>query len=96
MAGRRVRISARNGLELACVNGECTTGGAMPDEEPAAIDLRRCLYPAPCSVRSCRAKATMIARSVDAGGRPMEAIRTMRHARRCGGGSGARKGTKDH
>jgi hypothetical protein len=44
----------------------------MPDEEPDAIELRRCLYPALCSVRNCRAKGTMIARSVDAGGRPMK------------------------
>jgi len=72
MAGRQVRISARNELELACVNGECTTGGAMPDEQPVEIELRRCLYPALCSARSCRAKATTIARSVDAGGRPMK------------------------
>jgi hypothetical protein len=42
------------------------------DDEPAAIELRRCLYPALCTVRACRAKATIIARSVDAGGRPMK------------------------
>jgi hypothetical protein len=44
----------------------------MPDDdEPAAIELRRCLYRVRCNVRTCRAQATMIARSVDAGGRPM-------------------------
>jgi len=36
------------------------------------VGLRRCLYPALCSARSCRAKATTIARSVDAGGRPIK------------------------
>ena len=44
----------------------------MTDEELTTIELRRCLYPALCNVRNCRAKATMIARSVDAGGRPMK------------------------
>jgi hypothetical protein len=43
----------------------------MPDDEPAVIELRRCLYQVRCNVRACQAKATMIARSVDAGGRPM-------------------------
>src|SRR5690242_12875594 len=56
----RERMSARNGLEQACVNGECTTGGAMPDEEPAEIELRRCLYPALCSVRACRVNAELV------------------------------------
>jgi hypothetical protein len=44
----------------------------MPDDEPATIELRPCLYSALCSARNCRAKATMIARAVDAGGRPMK------------------------
>jgi hypothetical protein len=44
----------------------------MPDDEPAAIELRRRLYQVRCNVRTCQAKATMIARSVDAGGRPMK------------------------
>ena len=35
-----------------------------------AIELWQCRYDAPCKVRNCKAKATMIARSVDAGGRP--------------------------
>jgi hypothetical protein len=43
----------------------------MPDDEPAAIELRRCLYQVRCNVRTCQAKATMIA-PVDAGGRPMK------------------------
>jgi hypothetical protein len=42
------------------------------DEQPAAIEFRRCLYPALCTVRACRAQTTIIARSVDAGGRPMK------------------------
>jgi hypothetical protein len=41
------------------------------DEQPAVIELRRCLYSVRCNVQACQAKATMIARSVDAGGRPM-------------------------
>jgi hypothetical protein len=43
----------------------------MADETPAAIELRACLYPAQCTVRTCRSKATVIARAVDAGGRPI-------------------------
>jgi hypothetical protein len=45
------------------------SGGS--DDEPAAIELRRCLYRVRCNVRACHVNATMIARSVDAGGRPM-------------------------
>ena len=41
----------------------------MPDEVKA-IELWRCGYQATCKVRSCGAKATVIARSVDSGGRP--------------------------
>jgi hypothetical protein len=44
----------------------------MPDDEPAAIELRHCLYQVRCNVRACQAKATIIARSVDGGGRPMK------------------------
>jgi hypothetical protein len=33
------------------------------DEQPAAIELRRCLYQVRCNVRACQAKATIIARS---------------------------------
>jgi hypothetical protein len=36
-----------------------------------AVELWPCGYQAPCKVRNCRAKATTIARSVDAGGRPL-------------------------
>jgi hypothetical protein len=43
----------------------------MPDDEPAEIELSACHYSAPCRVRACRAQATIIARSVDAAGRPM-------------------------
>jgi hypothetical protein len=35
-----------------------------------AIELWPCRYDAPCKVKNCKAKATTIARSVDAGGRP--------------------------
>jgi hypothetical protein len=42
------------------------------DEQPAAIELRRCLYQVRCNARACQAKATIIARSVDVGGRPMK------------------------
>jgi hypothetical protein len=34
----------------------------MPDDEPAAIELRHCLYQVRCNVRACQAKATIIAR----------------------------------
>jgi hypothetical protein len=44
----------------------------MPNNEPAEIELRRCLYPATCSAKNCRAIATIVDRSVDAGGRPMK------------------------
>jgi hypothetical protein len=35
------------------------------------IELWPCRYYAPCRVRSCKAKATTIARSVDTTGRPI-------------------------
>jgi hypothetical protein len=41
----------------------------LPDEVKV-IELWPCRYDAPCKVRNCRARATTIARSVDAGGRP--------------------------
>ena len=41
----------------------------LPDDVKA-IELWQCRYDAPCKVRNCKAKATMIACSVDAGGRP--------------------------
>ena len=34
------------------------------------IELWPCRYDAPCRVKHCRSKATTIARSIDAGGRP--------------------------
>ncbi len=37
-----------------------------------AIELWACGYDAPCKVRTCRARATTVARSVDAGGRPIK------------------------
>ena len=40
-------------------------------DETKAIELWPCGYQAPCKVKSCKAKATIIARSVDAGGRPL-------------------------
>jgi hypothetical protein len=43
----------------------------MPPEPVKAIELLPCGYQAPCKVRNCRAKATIIARSVDSGGRPI-------------------------
>ena len=39
-------------------------------DDVKAIELWPCRYDAPWKVRNCRAKATTIARSVDAGGRP--------------------------
>src|SRR5215470_1237961 len=36
-----------------------------------AIELWPCGYQAPCKVRNCKARATTIARAVDAGGRPI-------------------------
>lgn len=41
----------------------------MPDEAKT-IELWPCGYQAPCKVRNCRARATVIARGVDGGGRP--------------------------
>jgi hypothetical protein len=38
--------------------------------EVKVIELWSCRYDAPCKVKNCRARATTIARSVDAGGRP--------------------------
>jgi hypothetical protein len=40
-------------------------------EYPKAIELWPCGYDAPCKVKSCKARATTIARAVDAGGRPI-------------------------
>jgi len=37
-----------------------------------AIELWPCGYDALCKVRNCKARATTIARSVDAGGRPIK------------------------
>jgi hypothetical protein len=34
------------------------------------IEIRPCLYDAVCSARRCQAKATVIARAFDSGGRP--------------------------
>ena len=39
---------------------------------PPKSNLHRCLYPATCSAKNCRATATIIARSVGADGRPMK------------------------
>ena len=35
------------------------------------LELWPCQYYAPCKVRDCKAKATTIARSIDASGRPL-------------------------
>jgi hypothetical protein len=43
----------------------------LPDETKT-IELWPCGYDARCKVRNCKAKATTLARSVDAGGRPMK------------------------
>ena len=43
----------------------------MPDETKT-IELWPCGYQAWCNVRNCKVKATTLARSVDAGGRPMK------------------------
>jgi hypothetical protein len=43
----------------------------MPDDTKA-IELWPCGYDAWCNVRNCKAKATRLARSVDAGGRPIK------------------------
>ena len=45
---------------------------AKLSDDVKAIELWRCGYDAPCKVRTCRARATTIARSVDAGGRPIK------------------------
>ena len=42
----------------------------MPDDTKT-IELWRCLYDARCLARDCKAKATIILRSMDAGGRPI-------------------------
>src|SRR5262245_47477244 len=42
----------------------------MPDETKT-IELWPCGYQAPCKVKNCKSKATAIARSVDAQGRPI-------------------------
>jgi hypothetical protein len=41
------------------------------DPEVKAIELWHCGYDATCRARSCKSRATTIARSVDAGGRPL-------------------------
>ena len=40
-------------------------------DETKTIELWPCGYDARCNVRNCKAKATTLARSVDAGRRPM-------------------------
>jgi hypothetical protein len=40
-------------------------------DETAAIELWPCRYNAPCRTRKCGRRATTIARSIDAGGRPL-------------------------
>jgi hypothetical protein len=40
-------------------------------DETKTIELWPCGYDARCNVRNCKAKATTLARSVDAGGRPI-------------------------
>jgi hypothetical protein len=40
-------------------------------DDTKTIELWPCGYDARCNVRNCKAKATTLARSVDAGGRPM-------------------------
>jgi len=65
----------------------------MPDDSKS-IELWPCGYQAPCKVRNCKAKATIIARSVDAGGRPLRQYELCaKHAdQNCGAraGQGAR------
>jgi hypothetical protein len=41
-------------------------------DETKTIELWPCGYDARCNVRNCKAKATTLARSVDAGGRPIK------------------------
>jgi hypothetical protein len=41
-------------------------------DETKAIELWPCGYQAPCRVKNCHAKATIIARSVDADDRPIK------------------------
>ena len=43
----------------------------MPDETKT-IELWPCQYDARCKVRHCKGKATILARSVDRGGRPIK------------------------
>jgi hypothetical protein len=52
------------------------------DETPAVIKLGACRYSARCTVRACCAKATVIARAVDARRSADTAIRALRAARR--------------
>ena len=40
-------------------------------DETKIIELWPCGYEAPCKVRNCRARATMLARAVDSQGRPV-------------------------
>jgi hypothetical protein len=41
-------------------------------DDTTAIELWPCGYDARCKVRNCKAKATTLVRSFDAGGRPMK------------------------
>jgi len=40
-------------------------------DDTKTIELWACGYDAPCKVHNCKLKAIIIARSVDAGGRPL-------------------------
>jgi hypothetical protein len=44
----------------------------MDADETKAIELWPCGYEARCKVKHCKATATIIARSVDSGGRPFK------------------------
>ena len=54
-----------------------------------AIELWPCGYDALCKVRNCKARATTIARSVDAGDRPIKQYELLRTAYRVSGRAGA-------
>jgi hypothetical protein len=61
----------RGGLEFELVrSGRSALAHRMADETKT-IKLWPCRYSATCKVQNCRARATMIARASDSGGRPI-------------------------
>jgi hypothetical protein len=61
---------------------------AQLSDRVKAIEFWRCGYQAPCKVKYCQAKATILARSVDSAGRPINQYELCAVHAEQGGGAG--------